>query len=419
MIILSNTLILLVSVFLAVITLRTSKDKFIPVLFVQFFFIWSQISCYFNDLGYLNFELGRHTFNSYATSALGLFYIAFSLGLLAYDRLFKFEIESFRTLRLSSLSPLSFFGIFFLGLLLLYEFYVGVQSPELFLTDRSDSSSRSGLLNFLISFPWFLPALLSILRFITASTRLIDIFFVLYVSVLVLSGNKFSGILEAFVFYLVPVLWLKNENINFYNLFSKKIILYFFIVFFLLAILIYLNYSDVTSVGELTILDLIFSRIFLFQGHLFWSAFQDSMSLINYDHYQKELSVILQTASVEPDQLGMKFLMYQALGETAYIYIDRGFLFTMGFPAILLYMMSYHAIFLTMSFLGFLLGAIISVWKYFVVSKSLIYQLIALSIFSPFVTMLFTGNLFIFFSFTMVIKLIVVIFLMIVATRKS
>ena len=187
----------------------------------------------------------------------------------------------------------------------------------------------------------------------------------------------------------------------------------------MLAILIYLNYSDATSVGELTIFDLIFSRIFLFQGHLFWSAFQDSMSLINYDHYQKELSVILQTASVEPDQLGMKFLMYQALGETAYIYIDRGFLFTMGFPAILLYMMSYQAIFLTMSFLGFLLGAIISVWKYFVVSKSLIYQLIALSIFSPFVTMLFTGNLFIFFSFTMVIKLIVVIFLMIVATRKS
>ena len=39
----------------------------------------------------------------------------------------------------------------------------------------------------------------------------------------------------------------------------------------------------------------------------------------------------MQTASVEPDQLGMKFLMYQALGETAYIYIDRGFLFTMGF----------------------------------------------------------------------------------------
>ena len=80
MIILSNTLILLVSAFLAVITLRTSKDKFIPVLFVQFFFIWSLISCYFNDLGYLNFELGRHTFNSYATSALGLFYIALVWG---------------------------------------------------------------------------------------------------------------------------------------------------------------------------------------------------------------------------------------------------------------------------------------------------------------------------------------------------
>ena len=58
-----------------------------------------------------------------------------------YDRLFKFEIESFRTLRLSSLSLLSFFWHFLFRIITVYEFYVGVQSPELFLTDRSDSSS--------------------------------------------------------------------------------------------------------------------------------------------------------------------------------------------------------------------------------------------------------------------------------------
>ena len=109
--------------------------------------------------------------------------------------------------------------------------------------------------------------------------------------------------------------------------------------------------------------------------------------------------------------------MYQALGETVHIYIDRGFLFTMGFPAILLYMMSYHNFFNT-SFLGFLLGAIISVWKYFVVSKSLIYQLIALSIFSPFVTMLFTET-YLYSFFHHGDKINSGYFLMIVATRKS
>ena len=110
--------------------------------------------------------------------------------------------------------------------------------------------------------------------------------------------------------------------------------------------------------------------------------------------------------SAPVESVGMRYLMVRILGpETAYAIFDAGALYTMAYPAILIATFPYPVAMV----IQFLAGMVLLIMLYYL-RYCLIYQhhfrsLVMIIVVFPFVTMLFTGNFFVFFTLGMVVKI--------------
>ncbi len=151
--------------------------------------------------------------------------------------------------------------------------------------------------------------------------RGIAILFALYLFYLLLLGHKFSGQFLAVIFFFLPsfATYLRQG-------FLRKYVWAIALVGFALFFLIFLNYRD-SDLARYAggPLQAIYYRAVGLQGHVWWGT---------------DLAVLQGERSLEPLQdlsQGMLTLMHLVGSSSVQSYIDRGVRFTMGYPAIGLY----------------------------------------------------------------------------------
>jgi hypothetical protein len=426
-----NSVSIVISLLIATSIFLNSRGYQIVYSYINFFLMWSLISTYVNDLGGYNFELQKYTYPTFATFYLAVLYSLFNLGFyitLRYSEKLEVYFSKNKYLRFSLGVSWNYFISFCFLLVLIFCFYsVVIQSNSVFLDDvtRLEKSQSSGaLMQVLMGYPFLAPVLLAtIANTPTKGLKKIGVLgLIIYLMSLVLLGHKFSGLMEAIFYYLATFFFTSHNSLKYFS--STKLIGLAINRWSILAVsalswLIYVNFDRV-ALGQLdSPLDFIYDRIFLFQGQLFWTSFVDYATKgPDIQQLLIEISKITFGENIANSEVGMQYVMINAIGLPAYKIIDRGFLYTMAFPGILLYMMHYSYVCLVMVMAGVSLMGITFLWKMSVLHNSLTLQLLSVSIFTPLVTVLFTGNFYVFFSAMLVFKILLLIILLLVGARR-
>jgi len=430
----SNTLFLLITIFIFLRIFFTSGEYRAPIAYISFWLIWALISTYANDLGDYNFELRMHTHSSFATTILSIFYIAFYTGIYFFLRIesnLNSYTVNFSPYRLNLSKGFFFIFIIIFGLIVFVEMILAISSYEVGVSRAESFETASLFVKFLLEYNFFAPVLMAIFRHVHNGyfKKLSNFLVFFYVVLLIALGNKFSTILEFFFYFLVPTYWLSGSlpiKIRFMEILRNIFSIKYLSLACLFLILIFSSYSQIATNNQITtnssqlLFELLYDRIFLFQGQLFWVSYQDYMSLnfVPGEQLFNEISRITSQGSIPNHKLGLQFVMVQAIGDSAYPIIQKGYLYTNGFPGILLYMFDVNFILVIMMILGFIICAMFYVWKLSVKKKSLMLQLITLSLLAPLITVLGTGNLYVFFTLLSIFKILIMFMMLVIGYRR-
>ena len=400
--------------------------------YINVFIMWALVSTYANDLGDYNFELQRYTYTTLATSYLALLYALFNLGFYLayrYSRDFESALARNRYFRLPTTLSVNYFIAFFvLGALGVHLLSVGSQAQTVlqgFSSRAVTAESGNTLTKVLTAYPFLAPVLISTIANIPGRgfKKMGVLGLLLYLISLVFMGHKFSGLFEALFYYLATYYFSSIQSSPHFNssrLMKLVVNWRALSIISVLSYLIYLSYIKVALGSFSILLELLYDRIFLFQGQLFWSSFVDYVSNGGPSTSQLlvEVNKIIGDEDVSNAEVGMQYVMIKALGSSAHIIIDKGFLYTMAFPGILLYMLDYAYICLIMLILGATFMMLTLFWKLGVMHRSLTLQLLTLSIFGPLISLLFTGNLVVFFTLLLGLKIFLLMSLLIAGVRR-
>lgn len=431
-IILVNSLFLVIYIFIVFLIVFNSGPYQIPLAYINFCLMWSLVSTYSNDLGDYNFELTLHTFPTLATSYLSLLYIIFNLGIFSayrFSLIFNNSLNRIRVFRLPSFKITNNLFIIFIFLILSIEFFSVAGNFSALLSGNLSRATTfetgSFIIKFLLSYPFIAPIIIAYIA--TLETKkykhISAVLIIFYIMILIGSGHKFSSLIDVLFYYFASRFWSSSNSFKGLDLrnFFKKILNFRILVFpTLIFCYIYYTYAQIAGGYSDILFELLYDRIFLFQGQLFWTSFVDYIGngALESGHLAIEIQKIIDPYSVNNSEVGMQYVMIQALGNPAYEIIDKGYLYTMSFPGILLYMMSYPYICLTMFIFGAFYMIIIIIWRLGAVKKSMFTQLLALSILGPFITLLFTGNFYVFFTLLLFIKFLILSGMLIAGIRK-
>ena len=387
------------------------------LIFLFFSQIWSVISCYYNDLGIYNFELFRHTEPTFATGWLVLFYLAFNLGLLKADQVFKcksilqidFTIPGLNSIR----NCLKIFTYIIISVIVIYIINHLEKSGLNVLSEigRVEMYRQADFLGKVVQGYGFV--LVFSLGFFRPAKRgfvFHDLIVALFILYLISVGNKFSGLLILLICYLDPV-WVRRININpETSMFGKT---------FFIAVLAGLSFVLFASIAQYTkstasteeMHQVLVDRLLATQGHLWW-AVNNQIFTFDESHWLTELKAILLPGSVPEESVGMKYLMVGILGwDKATAIFDVGYLYTMAYPAIL---WATFPIWLGLV-IQFIAGAFLLILlNYLHRAINLDYflrSLITLMIIIPFVSTLFAGVFATFATVGVVAKLLILLML--------
>jgi hypothetical protein len=156
------------------------------------------------------------------------------------------------------------------------------------------------------------------------------------------------------------------------------------------------------------------NRVLVFQGEIWWAVDHDITTSGYYDtdHWRTELDHLFNPGVAPAGEIGMKYLMLKILGPArAFPVFERGYLYTMAYPAILITMMPYSGALVVQFFAGSILLLILYYLHYAVIYRHAVRAVIALLILVPYVTVLFTGNFEVFFTFGMLMKAVILLVL--------
>lgn len=424
----TNTLFLLTTIFLVISLFFRSGEYRAPIAYISFWFMWALISTYANDFGGYNFELRMNTYPSFATTLLSIFYFVFFLGIYFFLRVesnFNRYTNNFRPYKLNLSKGFTFILIMIFAVVIFYETISAIASFEIGIS-RAEAFKKATFFGiFFAEYPFIAPILIASSRFVHNGyfKSFSSLLALAYIVMLIGLGNKFTSILEFFFYYLVPIYWLSGTfpiklklGETLMSVFTFK----YFSLITLFTILVFSSYSQISTNDNQLIFELLYDRVFLFQGQLFWISFQDysSMNFIPGEQLYNEISKIISPGSIPNHKSGLQFVMVQALGDNAYPIIQKGYLYTQAFPGILLYMFDMKIIFIIMMLFGFFTCFIFYVWKLSVKKDALLLQLVTLSILSPFITMLSTGNFYVFFTLLSIIKFFIMMGLLIIGNKK-
>jgi len=230
---------------------------------------------------------------------------------------------------------------------------------------------------------------------------------------LILQSVKFSGLFIVGYLFLLPIIITRLTKGKL-PLPLKSIGIYAIVICSLFLSVIYYHYSAIHYSPDLPITESIANRVLGLQGHVWWGTDVEVMNrnrIVDFDQLSKEFSSFM-SFSPEDEDVGMKYLM--SLVAPPYIaqaYLEKGVNFTMGYPAIGLYIFNYVGL----AFLQIIVAAIVVVAIAYVYQKITRYQLIraavAIKIFIEIYGAFTIGNFYQLFSLKVVIYVLISIFL--------
>lgn len=409
-----NTLSVIATTLIYLFIFLRARDARWCFSYLALFNLWALVSTYTNDLGGYNFELRMYTepslSSSYLASLYSIFAVFFTLSFPLFEKVlekslsapqFRFPSDQLTSLAISIL----------IMILLAYAVIDNAQNISAVFTGTLSRGENVGAVSgFFGAYPFVVPTILSFAVYHKYKViRLLSIVsFMLYLLNIILIGVKFSGLVEALFFYGVPAYVLSTGAVGRKITIRETVALIFnsrSVVFFtVIGCLIYAYYSEVGLGDYILILELIFERVFVFQGQLFWFAFYDVSDAAGWFYSQRSVEYSSLMGSLGANETGMNFLMRQILGPEADLFFEKGFMYAMGFPAILLYIFPAYVNYLVMAFFGVVFAIICSMWLGGVKKRSIILTMIAASMSSPLLSVMFTGNFNVFFTLLLAIK---------------
>ena len=237
------------------------------------------------------------------------------------------------------------------------------------------------------------------------------ILFLLLFLYLILIGNKYSALILFLVYFLVPIVMTTNRSFV-----SGKNLIYIGVIFLFIvlgtSLLHAQKYSYINNIGGGLLGDYLFQRIFVLQGGIWHKTFDLIVYQGQYDlnHFFVEVKNILGLQSSK--YTGLKHLMvFTTKGDFIFKVIRGEYLYTGGFPAILLatfnWMLYFPVFYLLARFYVFIINNLYRA----VVSKNMLILYISFGLYISYNTMLITGDFDSFFSIATLVKMIILFFL--------
>jgi hypothetical protein len=413
-----NVLSVLAHLALATWIVVRSREYTVLLGYVVFVQSWSVLSCFYNDLGIYNIELFGYTHNTLATTRLALFYIVFNLGFffvisfLARRPLLQRDYNlGLQSLRLGNLK-LAAYG---LGLLIVtyiaYSFVTGGVPLFEGIHKVLFYQEAGPLERFLLGYGPFIAFALGYFRRIGGRISVNGILFVFMLAYLVLTGNKFSALLRlAIGYYAAVFVQYLRAHPDVRILRHRNALIGLSLAALLLAGA-FASYS-LTGLNAIESRQLLFDRVLALQGHLWWATDHNLFGLDRFDsnHWQTELGAILNVGNVAEGSVGMKYVMVQAIGaEKAFPIFDSGYLYTMAYPAILVLTLPYPLALLVQLAAGAFLGILLYYLHYSLKYRHFVRSFIAMTIILPYLGVLSTGDLWVFLTPGIAVKILILI----------
>lgn len=374
---------------------------------------WSALSCYYNDFGIYNIELFRYTETTFATSRLILFYLISNFGFLIAGRFvlsspmprtdYSFGVEWKR------FQLMKWLGVLIVGVLLLYIFHdFAVHGiPLLQGINKLEHYQEGGSFErFLVVYGYALVFMLGWARKSHKKIHLSDILLVALIVHLILTANKFSSLLLLLICYFAPSAMRSISSAKPWRMFRAKTVMLLSSAVGLFLLLSFGSYhlgADDSDMATFILAD----RVLANQGHLWWAVDKDYFDEGHYDnnHWKAEVNGIISPAKAEEGSVGMKYLMLNILGpKISYYIFDKGYLYTMAYPAILVASFSYPVAMFVQLLAGIFLCALMYYVYWSTRYNHPFRALIAMLMLIPYITVLFTGNFSGFFTLGMLAK---------------
>ena len=414
-----NTIAVLAYLASGLLILRHYRETVVFYGFFYFMQSWMLVSCWYNDLGIYNNELFRYTDTSFATTRLALFCLLFNVGFVLVARWCQRHPLSRNDYAINwgkpKAGPLKLLLGGAIGLLYAYICFTFYRDgiPILMGIDRLLFVTEGGAVeNLLVLYGPYIAFLLGYFRNDDKKFPGCSMMMGSFVVYKILTANKFSGLMAIIVPYYLPIFiraYLRNNSLTVlktkYFAFASGAIA----VLLTMAFLTYMSVLGSTDGASQFLLD----RVLANQGQLWWAVDNDKFGVggILPDQTDKELNAILEPGSVSSEETGMKVLMIHILGPTlAYPIIDKGYLYTMAYPAILVTMVPYGIAALIQVLAGAFLALCLYYLYYCITYRHLVRALVTLMIVLPLVAVLATGNLTVFLTFGMMVKISFLIF---------
>ncbi len=387
-------------------------------LFVSFMQLWALISCFYNDTGIYNLELFRFTEQTMATTRLGIMYVLFNIGFIAMAYIIgdKALINREYTLKggkihLGNFTLLIYFGVLAIALYLVYR--LSVNGIPIFAgLDRLRYVKQAGTIEqLLVVYGQLIAFMLGLFGNHRKLFSFPNVVFAGFLVYAVLTGHKFSFLFILLISYTTPLFIRYVYAHSDFKLFRFRYMMVATVVCTVFLLLAYNTYRRIFD-GFEGAQTLLVNRVFAMQGEMWWAIDYDRTTFDTYDsrHWQTELARVLSPESTPVEEVGMRYLMVQAVGpKKAYMLFDNGYLYTMTYPAILIATMPYLLAGIIQLLAGCFFFVLLYYLYYSIIYKHHIRSLIAFLIIIPFVTVLFTGNFFVFLSIGIGIKLLILI----------
>ena len=387
-----------------------------PIFFWLFFlFLFGQgtaiISCAYLESGHYISEQATYAYATGATLRLVIYDMVFFLTGLAVFTFIKKKIsvnyEDIKAI-LDSHKRLLYL-IMTLLLLILYAGFFIYGSPLLMGLDRIDywTNHSMPILKTLGGQVYFMTFLLGIVFSYRKDIKII-IFFAAVCVYLILGSEKFTGLYTVLYYFMLPI--IINGLMEGKKQFSlRRIGIYTAVICSALLAVIYYHYSNINISSGDTVSDILVNRALGLQGHVWWGTdveVRNRDEIIDFKQLSKELSSFLSYSS-EKEDVGMKYLIsLVAPPEIAKSYLERGVNFTMGYPAIGLYIFNYVGLF----FLQILAACIVVLAVVYLFNKMTRFQLVraalAMKIFVEVYASFTVGNFYQLFSIKILMYII-------------
>ena len=277
MIIAFNILITLIAIVIILYLLEKDLGLFLLSIMIFVQYIWMFFSLIVIESGVYIVVQGRNGYFVYSTFVLLLFFISTILSLLFFKKIFtrlfsniiitKIKFSQVKEPQIIRIFLGSVFFLAFLNLLLSPIPVFSDNVTKFNFWEHSKLPFLKSIVGNVMAFVAFGSAIL--FRYYKKTSIF---FFILYISYLLLIGQKFTGFFIGLTGVLLALFFTSKKNISFKLkwVFNKYLIIFVGIMFFLVLYKYSLN-NPFRNL-KMTPLEAVFYRFFGLQGHVFWGT---------------------------------------------------------------------------------------------------------------------------------------------------